>query len=83
MPWTYLAEVEGVSEVRARVDLLCQVLHEEVKEERVGISVQHSDSFTEGVFQERVESVPKTNIKCDRKNVNVMGSTIRINTPAI
>ena len=36
MPITYLAEIESVSEVRARVNLLRQVIHEEVQEERVG-----------------------------------------------
>ena len=58
MPITYLANVEGVSHVRARVYLICQAFHEEVKEERVGVRVQHSDSLTEGGFQERVEWVP-------------------------
>ena len=43
VPITYLAEIKSVAEVRARVDLLRQVIHEEVQEERVGIGVQHSD----------------------------------------
>ena len=47
MPITYLAEIESVSEVRARVNLLRQVIHEEVQEERVGIGVQHSDPLAE------------------------------------
>ena len=58
MPITYLAKVEGVSEVRACVYLFCQVFHKTVKEERVGVGVQHSDSLTEGVVEQRVESVP-------------------------
>ena len=54
----YLAEIKPVSEVRARVDLLGQVFHKEVEKERVGVRVQHSDSLTDGVFQERVEGEP-------------------------
>ena len=50
MPRTYLAEVEGVSEVRARVDLLCQVLHKEVQKEGVRVCVKHSDSLTKGLI---------------------------------
>ena len=48
---TYLAEIECVSIVRARVYLFGQVFHKEVKEKRVGVRVQHSDSLTEGVFE--------------------------------
>ena len=55
---TNLAKVEGVSEVRARVYLFSQVYHKEVKEERVGVGVKHSEFLTEGVFQKRVECVP-------------------------
>ena len=55
---TNLAKVDGVSEVRARVYLFCQVCHKQVKEERVGVGVKHLDSLTEGVFQKRVECVP-------------------------
>ena len=58
MPITYLTKVEGVLEIRARVDPFCQVFHKEVKKKRVGVNVEHSDSLTEGVFQERVEGVP-------------------------
>ena len=58
MPITYLAKVEGVSKMRARGYLFCQIFNEEVKEERVGVRVEHSDSLTEGVFQERVECEP-------------------------
>ena len=47
VPITYLAEIESVSELRARVNLLCEVIHDEVKEERVGIGVQHSDPLPE------------------------------------
>ena len=39
MPRTYHAEVEGVSEMRSRVELLRQILNNKVKEERVGIGV--------------------------------------------
>ena len=63
MPRTYLTEVKGVSKVRARVDLLCQVLHKEVQEEGVGVCVKHSDPLTKSVFKKRVECVPKTIIK--------------------
>ena len=58
VPRMYLAEIECVSEMRARVDLLRQVIHEEVQEDGVGIRVQHSDPVPECVFQKRVESVP-------------------------
>ena len=58
MPITYLAEIESVSEVRARVNLLRQVIHEEVQEERVGIGVQHSDLLAELVIQKHVKIVP-------------------------
>ena len=47
MPITYLTEIENVSKVRARVDLLPQVIHEEVQKEEVGISVQHSEPIAE------------------------------------
>ena len=57
MPITYLAKVEGVSKMRARVYLFCQVFSEYVKEERDGVRVEHSESLTEGVFNKRVECV--------------------------
>ena len=38
--------------------LFSQAFHEEVKEERVGVSVEHSDSFIENVFEMRVKGVP-------------------------
>ena len=47
MPITYLAEIESVSKVKARVDFLCQVIYEEMQEEQVGIGVQHSDPLAE------------------------------------
>ena len=47
VPITYLAEIESVSEVRARVNLLRQVIHEEVQEKQVGIGVQHSHPLAE------------------------------------
>ena len=59
MPITYLAEIESVSEVKARVDLIRQVIHQEVLKERAGIGVQHSDPLAKEVFQERVERVPR------------------------
>ena len=58
MPITYLAKVDGVSEMRARVYLLFQVFNEKVMNELVGVRVEHSDSLTEGVVQEHVECVP-------------------------
>ena len=54
---TYLAEIKSVLEVRARVDLLCQVIHEQVQEE-VDIGVQHSDLLAELVIQKHVKIVP-------------------------
>ena len=65
MPRTYLAEVEAVSVMRACVNLLRQVFHEEVKEERVGIGVDHSDLLSEFVFQKRVKRVPINENKID------------------
>ena len=44
--------------MRARVDLICQVFHEDVKERQVGVSVQNSKLLTVGVFEFRVEGVP-------------------------
>ena len=44
----------------ACVYLFCRVAHEEVKEERVGAGVKHSDSLTEHVFQKLVECVSVT-----------------------
>ena len=60
---TCLAKVEGVSKMRARVYLFCQVFNKELKEERVGFRVEHSNSLTEGVFQERIEYVNVKKIK--------------------
>ena len=54
MPQTYLAE----SEMRACVNLLRQVFHEEVKEERVSIGLEDSDLLSEFVFQKRVKEIP-------------------------
>ena len=51
VPQTYFAEIESVSKVRVRVDLFGQVFHKEVKRERVGVCVQHSDLFAENVFK--------------------------------
>ena len=67
---TNLAKVEGVT-LRARVYLLCQVFHEEVKETRVGVGVKHLDSLAEGVFQKRVKCVPvKKDLSCNFIHVN-------------
>ena len=55
---TNLVKVEGVSEVRARFYFFCQVFHEQVKEERVGVGVKHLNLLTDGVFQMRVKCVP-------------------------
>ena len=55
---TNLANDDGVYKVRAPVFLYCQVFYEEVKEERVGVGVKHSESLTDGVFQKRVKCVP-------------------------
>ena len=51
---TILAQFEGVSEVRALVYLFSQVFHKELKENRVGVGVKHSDLLTEGAFEKRV-----------------------------
>ena len=58
MAITNLAKVEGVSKVRARVDFFCQVFHEEMKKERVGVCIKHSDVLSEGIFEERIECLP-------------------------
>ena len=50
MAITYLAKVDGVSEVRARVNLFGEFFHKKVKEELVGFRVKHSDSLTKCVF---------------------------------
>ena len=55
---TYLAKVEDVSKVRARVYLFRQVFYKKVKKERVNVGVKHLDSLTECVFQKRVKCVP-------------------------
>ena len=55
---TNLAKVEGVSKVRALDDFFCQVFHEEMKKERVGVRIQHSDVLSESIFEERVYCVP-------------------------
>ena len=58
VPITYLAEIESVSKVRAQVNFFGQVIHEEMKKERVGVRVQHSDFLSEDVFELRVKGVP-------------------------
>ena len=50
VPITYLAKIESVSKVRARVNFFGQVFDEEMKKERVGVCVQHSDVLSKGVF---------------------------------
>ena len=46
MPITYFSEIESVSEVKARIDLLRQVIYEKVQK-GVGIGVQHSNPLAE------------------------------------
>ena len=84
MPRTYLAEVEGVSaeglislKVKARVDLLRQVLHEEVHKEGVRVCVKHSDPLTKSVFQKRIECVLITiiRINCNKGIYGIYYST--------
>ena len=50
MPITYLANVEGLSEMITGVYLFSQVFNEKVKEERVGVCVKQSDFLTDSVI---------------------------------
>ena len=51
MAHTDLAEVKGVGKPTARLELLRKVLDEEVKEERVGVRVQHSYSIAKNILK--------------------------------
>ena len=55
---TYRVEIIGVSKLRARDYLVSKDFHITVLEAHVGVCVEHSDSLTKGVFQERLEGVP-------------------------
>ena len=51
-----IAKVDGVVKPTSRFDLFLHILHEEVKEERVGVRVQHTNTVAEGILQKRVKT---------------------------
>ena len=57
VPITYLAEIKSVSKVRVQDNFFGQVFNKEMKKQRVGVSVQHLDFLSEGVFEYGVENV--------------------------
>ena len=71
---TYFTEIKGVSNLRARVDLLQKIIYEKLKEKWIRVGVQHAEFVTQGVLEKRIELcylklAPLKNAKVDLKRI--------------